>query len=58
VITVFNNSTSSKTITCSITTAYVSGINTDRSTMTLATRGLATIFFNSGTVCVVSGAVT
>jgi hypothetical protein len=26
--------------------------------MTLATRGLATIFFNSGTVCVVSGAVT
>ena len=58
VISIFNNTTGNITITCSITTAYIAGTNTDKDTMTLATRGVATILFISGTVCVVSGNVS
>jgi hypothetical protein len=58
VISLFNNTTGNITITCSITTAYIAGTNTDKDTMTLATRGVATILFISGTVCVVSGNVS
>jgi hypothetical protein len=58
VISLFNNTTGNITITCSITTAYIAGTDTDKATMTLATRGTATVLFISGTVCVVSGNVT
>jgi hypothetical protein len=58
VVVIFNNSASSITLTMSITTAYIAGTNTDKDTMTLATRGVATILFISGTVCVVSGNVS
>lgn len=58
VISIFNNTTGNITLTCTITTAYISGTNTDKATMTLATRGVCTILFISGTVCVVSGSVT
>jgi hypothetical protein len=57
-ISIFNNTTGNITITCSITTAYIAGTDTDKATMTLATRGVATILFISSTVCVVSGNVT
>ena len=58
VITLWNNSAGTITITCTITTAYIAGTDSDKATMTLAARGLATILFNSGTVCVVQGNVT
>jgi len=58
VISIFNNTTGNITITCSITTAYIAGTDSDKSSMTLATRGLATVLFISGTVCVVSGNVS
>ena len=58
VVSIFNNTTGNITITCSITTAYIAGTDTDKATMTLATRGVATVLFISGTVCVVSGNVT
>lgn len=58
VVVIFNNSSSSITLTMSITTAYIAGTDTDKATMTLATRGVATILFISGTVCVVSGNVS
>jgi hypothetical protein len=58
IISLFNNTTGNITITCSITTAYIAGNNVDSNTMTLATRGVATILFISGTVCVVSGNVS
>ena len=58
VISLFNNTTGDVTITCSITTAYIAGQDSDKATITLATRGLATILFISATVCVVSGNVT
>ena len=58
IISLFNNTTGNITITCTITTAYIAGTDTDKATMTLATRGIATILFISGTVCVVSGNVS
>ena len=58
VVSIFNNTTGNVTLTMSITTAYIAGTNTDKDTLTLATRGVATILFISGTVCVVTGNVT
>jgi hypothetical protein len=58
IVSIFNNTTGNITITCTITTAYIAGTDSDKATMTLATRGTATILFISGTVCVVSGNVT
>jgi len=56
-VSIFNNTTGNITITCSITTAYISGIDTDQASVTLSTRGVATILFISGTVCVITGSV-
>jgi hypothetical protein len=57
-ISIFNNTSGGITITCSITTAYIAGRDSDKSSVTLATRGVATILFISGTVCVISGNVS
>jgi spore coat protein U-like protein len=57
-IAVFNNTSGDITITCTITTAYIAGADADVASVTLATRGLATILFISGTVCVISGNVS
>jgi hypothetical protein len=57
-ITLFNNTTGNITITCSAPTAYIAGTNTVKTSMTLATRGVATILFISATLCVVTGNVT
>jgi hypothetical protein len=58
IVSIFNNTSGSITITCTITTAYIAGTDTDKATVSLATRGLATILFISGTVCVISGNVS
>lgn len=58
VISIFNNTTGNITITCTITTAYIAGTDSDKASVTLATRGVATILFISGTVCVISGNVS
>lgn len=57
-ISLVNNTTGNITITCSAPTAYIAGTNTVKTSMTLATRGVATVFFISSTVCVVTGNVT
>ena len=57
VVSLFNNTSGTVTITCSITTAYIGGADADKATMTLAARGVATILFISSTVCVVNGNV-
>lgn len=57
-ISIFNNTASGITITCSITTAYISGTDSDKATVTLATRGVCTVLFISSTVCVISGSVS
>lgn len=61
VVTVFNNTASSATITCNTTTAYIAGTNTNKGgggTMSLATRGTCTILFLGTTSCVVAGNVS
>jgi hypothetical protein len=58
IVSLFNNTSGDITVTCTITTAYIGGTNTDKATVTLATRGVATILFISGTLCVIQGNVT
>lgn len=58
VISVFNNTTSNITLTCAISTAYIAGFNTAVASISVATRGLATILFTGSTSCVVSGNVS
>jgi hypothetical protein len=57
-VSIYNATSGTITITCSITTAYIAGTATDKATMTLAAAGVCTVLFISGTVCVVSGNVT
>ena len=57
-ISIFNNTTGDVTITCSITTAYIAGADADVASVTLATRGVATVLFISGTVAVITGNVS
>lgn len=57
-VIVFNNTTGNITITCSITTAYIAGTDTDVASVALATRGIASILFISGTTCVILGNVS
>jgi hypothetical protein len=56
-VVVFNNTNASTNITMSIATAYIAGIDADRSEVFLYSRGLATIFFVNSTTCVVTGNV-
>ena len=57
-VVIFNNTSGNITITLSITTAYLGGVDADKATLTLATRGVCNILFISGTVCVVTGNVS
>ena len=57
-IVIVNNHTAGITITCSITDAYIAGTDTDKATVTLATRGVANIMFLSATRCVITGNVS
>ena len=54
-IVLFNNTSGDITVTCSITTAYLAGVNTDVADFLLAARGVANILFTSGTECVITG---
>jgi hypothetical protein len=58
IVSIYNNTTGDVTITCSITTAYIAGVNEDKASVALATRGVATILFISSTLCVISGNVS
>ena len=57
-ISIFNNTSGNITITCSITTAYIAGTDSDKASVTLATRGVCTVLFISSTVCVITGNVS
>jgi hypothetical protein len=54
-ISIFNNTTGNAVISLTITTAYIGGTDTDKASVTLATRGLATILFVNPSLCVMSG---
>lgn len=58
VVSIFNNTSGNVTITTNPTSSYIAGTNTTKASVTLATRGVATILFISGTVCVISGNVS
>lgn len=57
IVSIVNNTTGSITITCSITSAYISGTNTVKASVFLSTRGVANILFLSSSVCLISGNV-
>lgn len=57
-VVIFNNTSGSITLTCSIATAYRGGTDADQATVTLATRGVCNVLFISGTVCVITGNVS
>jgi hypothetical protein len=57
-VVIFNNTSGAITLTMTITTAYIGGTDSDKATISLATRGICNILFISGTVCVVTGNVT
>lgn len=58
IVSLFNNTSSGITITCSTTNAYIAGTDTNKTSVTLATRGVATILFITSTLCVISGNVS
>ena len=58
VIVIANNHTAAITITCTITDAYIGGTDTDKATVSLATRGVCNILFVSGTRCIITGNVS
>jgi hypothetical protein len=58
VVSLYNNTASSLTITCSTTTAYVAGTNTSVGSVSLATRGVMTVLFITATSCVITGNVS
>lgn len=57
-VVIFNNTSGAITLTMSIATAYIGGTDSDKATISLATRGICNVLFISGTVCVVTGNVT
>jgi len=57
-ISIYNNTASTATITCSAPTAYIAGTNTVVTSATLASRGVCTVLFYSATACVLTGNVT
>jgi hypothetical protein len=55
VISIYNDTTGNISINFPITTAYQAGTNTDKASLTLSTRGIATILFINPSLCVASG---
>jgi hypothetical protein len=58
IVSLYNNTTGSLTITCSAVTTKLAGSNTTVTSATLATRGVATILFIDATNCVITGNVS
>ena len=58
IVSLYNNTTGSLTITCSAVTTKLAGSNPTVTSATLATRGVATILFIDATNCVITGNVT
>jgi hypothetical protein len=55
---IYNDTTGNVSINLSTTTAYLVGTNTNRTGVTLATRGIATVLIINPSYCIVSGNVT
>ena len=57
-VSIYNDTASNATISLTITTAYISGTDTDKASVTLATRGVTTILFVNPSLCVLTGSVS
>jgi hypothetical protein len=57
-VSIYNNTTVNVSINCPITTAYLAGTDADKASLTLATRGVATVLFINPSLCVVTGNVS
>jgi hypothetical protein len=58
VVVVYNNHTAAITITLSTSNAYIAGTNTNKTSVSLATRGVCNILFVSATVAILTGNIT
>lgn len=58
VFSIYNDTTGNVSINLSTTTAYLVGTNTNRTGVTLATRGIATVLVINPSYCIVSGNLT
>lgn len=58
IVSVYNNSTNTISLTISTTTGYVAGTNTNRTGLALSARGLSTIYFINPSYCIVAGNVS
>jgi hypothetical protein len=57
-VLIYNDSNSTQPIICNTATAYIAGNNTMKTSVTLASRGTATILFTKNTEVLISGNVT
>ena len=58
VVVVYNNHSAAITITLSTTNAYIAGTNTNKTSVSLATRGVCNILFISSTVAILTGNIS
>jgi hypothetical protein len=58
VVVIYNNHTAAITITLSTSNAYIAGTNTNKTSVSLATRGVCNILFISSTVAILTGNVS
>jgi hypothetical protein len=58
VVVLYNNHTAAITVTLSTTNAYIGGVNTNKTSVSLATRGVCNVLFVSATVAIVTGNIT
>ena len=58
VVTIFNNTNTSLTITCSALTSFAAGNNVTKSSVNVTTRGVASVMFINSSVCVITGALS
>lgn len=57
-VSIYNDTANNATISLTITTAYIGGTDTDKASVTLATRGITTILFVNPSLCVLTGNVS
>ena len=57
VILIVNTTTTTKDINCSTTETYIAGVAIDRGSVVLSPQGIASLFFVSGTHCIINGNV-
>ena len=57
-VSVFNNTNTTLTISCTGLTAYVAGNNNTKTSVNVASRGVASVLFVNQTVCTITGALS